>query len=131
MIPGLGLGGVRLGLGSPATLAAAAATPDLVTRQTAEAQQTAARRATELQGRIAQLRTRQLEGAAVLRQTLDNLELYVEQYSIGRRSLTDLTAQTAAAARLERDQAAFPYEIARAELELARDAGALVDGGRL
>ena len=129
--PGLGLGGVRLGLGSPATLAAAAATPDLVTRQTAEAQQTAARRATELQGRIAQLRTRQLEGAAVLRQTLDNLELYVEQYSIGRRSLTDLTAQTAAAARLERDQAALAYDIARLELEIARDAGALVDGGRL
>ena len=129
--PGLGLGGVRLGLGSPATLAAADATPDLVARQTAEQRQTADRRRTELQGRIDQLRTRQLQGESVLRQTLDNLDLYVEQYSIGRRSLTDLTAQTAAAARLERDQAAFPYEIARLELELARDAGALVDGGRL
>jgi len=72
-----------------------------------------------------------LQGESVLRQTLDNLDLYVEQYSIGRRSLTDLTAQTAAAARLERDQSAFPYEIARLELELARDIGALVDGGRL
>ncbi len=129
--PGLGLGGIRLGLGSPATLAAADATPDLVARQTAEQRQTADRRRTELQGRIDQLRTRQLQGKSVLRQTLDNLDLYVEQYSIGRRSLTDLTAQTAAAARLERDQAAFPYEIARLELELARDAGALVDGGRL
>jgi outer membrane protein, adhesin transport system len=129
--PGLGLGGVRLGLGSPATLAAAAATPDLVARQTAEQRQTADRRRTELQGRIDQLRTRQLQGESVLRQTLENLDLYVEQYSIGRRSLTDLTAQTAAAARLERDQAAFPYDTARLELELARDIGALVDGGRL
>ncbi len=129
--PGLGLGGVRLGLGSPATLAAANATPDLVARQTAEQQQTANRRRTELQGRIAQLRTRQSQGADVLRQTLGNLDLYTEQYTVGRRSLTDLTAQTAAAARLERDQAAFPFEIARLELELARDAGALVDGGRL
>ena len=129
--PGLGLGGVRFGLGSPAILAAADATPDLVARQTAEQRQTADRRRTELQGRIDQLRTRQLQGESVLRQTLDNLDLYVEQYSIGRRSLTDLTTQTAAAARLERDQAAFPYEIARLELELARDAGALVDGGRL
>ncbi len=129
--PGLGIGGVRLGLGSPATLAAADATPDLVARQTAEQRQIADRRRTELQGRIDQLRTRQLQGETVLRQTLDNLDLYVEQYSIGRRSLTDLTAQTAAAARMERDQSAFPYEIAKAELELARDIGALVDGGRL
>ncbi len=131
LTPGLGLGGVRLGIGSPAILAAADAAPDLVARQMGEAEQTATRRRTELQGRIAQLRTRQSEGAEVLRQTLGNLELNVEQYRIGRRSLTDLTAQTAAAARMERDQAAFPYEIARLELELARDAGVLVDGGRL
>jgi hypothetical protein len=50
---------------------------------------------------------------------------------MGRRSLTDLTAQTANAARLERDQAALAFEIARTELELARDAGLLVDGGSL
>ena len=50
---------------------------------------------------------------------------------MGRRSLTDLTAQTASVARMERDQAALAFEIARAELELARDAGALVDGARL
>ena len=50
---------------------------------------------------------------------------------MGRRSLTDLTAQTAATARLERDQAAIDFEIARAQLELARDAGMLVSGGSL
>lgn len=129
--PGLSAGGLRLGLGNRAVLQAAEATPDLVTRQQAEARQTADRRRIELQGRIAQLRTRQAQGQAVLRQTLGNLDLYAEQYRIGRRSLTDLTSQTAAAARLERDQAALVYEIARLQLELARDAGALIDGATL
>ncbi|MCZ8151555.1 MAG: TolC family protein [Rhodobacteraceae bacterium] len=129
--PGLTLGGVTLGLGSPATLAAAAATPDLVARQTEEARRSALRTRTEAEGRIATLRTRQAQGAEVLRQTLANLDLYAEQYRLGRRSLTDLTAQTAAAARLERDQAALAYDIARLELEIARDAGLLLDGARL
>lgn len=130
-IPGLSVGGVRLGPGSPATLRAAEAAPELVARQMEEARHTALRRATETRGRIAELATRQAQGEAVLRQTLANLDLYAEQYRLGRRSLTDLTTQTAAAARLERDQAAMAYQIARLRLELARDAGALIDGGRL
>lgn len=129
--PGLGLGGVRLGLGSPAILRSAEAIPDLVRRQTAEAEEQAARRRTELQGRLEQLRTRQEQGQTVLARTLENLDLYAEQYRLGRRSLTDLTMQTAAAARLERDQVALAYDAARIELELARDVGALVAGGRL
>jgi len=129
--PGLRLGGIQIGPGSPATVAAADAAPDLVTRQTAEARHAADRRSTELAGRIAALRSSQSQGADVLRRTKENLDLYTEQYRMGRRSLTDLTMQTAAAARLERDQAALAYEIARLELERARDAGALVDGGNL
>lgn len=131
LTPGLALGGVTLGLGSPATLAAAAATPDLVARQTDEARRAAERSRQEAEGRIATLRTRQAQGAEVLRQTRANLDLYAEQYRLGRRSLTDLTAQTAAAARLERDQASLAYDIARLELEIARDAGLLLDGARL
>lgn len=129
--PGLTLGGVTLGLGSPATLAAAEATPDLVARQTEEARLTAARNRTETEGRIATLRTRQAQGEQVLRQTLANLDLYAEQYRLGRRSLTDLTSQTAAAARMERDQASLAYEIARLQLDLARAAGLLLDGAQL
>lgn len=129
--PGLQLGGVRIGPGSPATVAAADAAPDLAARRLEEARNMADRSRTELQGRIAALRARQQQGDAVLAQTKSNLDLYVDQYRMGRRSLTDLTAQTASVARMERDQAALAFEIARAELELARDAGALVDGARL
>ncbi|MEY4698469.1 MAG: hypothetical protein RIT14_2897 [Pseudomonadota bacterium] len=129
--PGLRLGGVRIGPGSPATLAVANAAPELVARQTADQRQTADRRRTELAGRVATLHSARVQGADVLRRTRENLDLYVDQYRMGRRSLTDLTAQTAAAARLERDQAALDFEIARLELELARDAGLLVEGGSL
>lgn len=129
--PGLRLGGVRLGLGTPSALAAADAAPDLVARQKAEADQTATRRDTALQGEIAALQSRQSEGATVLARTLSNLDLYAEQYSLGRRSLTDLVGQYAAAARLERDQAALAYAIARLQLERARDMGTLIAGSQL
>lgn len=129
--PGLRVGGVQLGLGTPSALAAADAAPDLVARQQAEAEQTATRRDTALRGEIAALQSRQSEGATVLARTLANLDLYAEQYSLGRRSLTDLVGQYAAAARLERDQAALGFAIARLQLERARDMGTLIAGSRL
>ena len=110
---------------------AADAAPDLVARQKAEADRTATRRDTALQGEIAALQSRQSEGATVLARTLANLDLYAEQYSLGRRSLTDLVGQYAAAARLERDQAALGFAIARLQLERARDMGTLIAGSRL
>ena len=67
----------------------------------------------------------------MLARTLANLDLYAEQYSLGRRSLTDLVGQYAAAARLERDQAALGFAIARLQLERARDMGTLIAGSRL
>lgn len=129
--PGLRLGGVQLGLGTPSALAAADAAPDLVARQQADADQTAIRRDTALRGEIATLQSRQSQGATVLARTLSNLDLYAEQYSLGRRSLTDLVSQYAAAARLERDQAALAFAIARLQLERARDMGTLIAGAQL
>lgn len=129
--PGLRLGGVQVGTGSAAAVAAADAATELVAGQIAEARHSAERRRTELVGRIATLRTGLAEGAKVLRRTRENLDLFTDQYSMGTRSLLDLTAQTAAVARLERDQVSLIYEIARLELELARDAGALVHGESL
>jgi adhesin transport system outer membrane protein len=67
----------------------------------------------------------------VLRQTAGNLELFTEQYKVGRRSLLELVSQYDAYARLERDQASLRYDIALLQLEIARDRGLLVDGARM
>ena len=67
----------------------------------------------------------------VLRQTTGNLELFTEQYKVGRRSLLELVSQYDAYARLERDQASLRYDIALLQLEIARDRGLLVDGARM
>ena len=126
--PGLRLGGVSFGFGTGAKFRALDATPELVERQIAEAGQAAERRIITLQGESAELRLRQSQGAEVLRQTMGNLDLFVEQYRAGRRSLVELVGQYDAAVRLERDQAALGYEIARREVEGAALRGQLVDG---
>lgn len=125
---GLRLGGATFGLGTGAKLRALQATPELVARQVAEAGQSAARRIGTLQGEIAELRSRQTQGAEVLRQTMGNLDLFVEQYRAGRRSLVELVGQYDSALRLERDQAALGYEIALREVAVAAEQGVLVDG---
>lgn len=128
---GLTLGGVNLGLGTPATLRALDATPDLVNRRTAQAAQDANRDITALLGQMAALETRSAQGSEVLRHTTANMELFTEQYRAGRRTLLELVSQYDAAARLERDQAALKYEIARLRLQIARDRGVLVNGAQL
>lgn len=120
-----------LGWGTKEELAALDATQDVVDRRSAEAAETANRRIVALERQIAMLQTRQSQGAEVLRQTEGNLELFVEQYKLGRRTLLELVGQYDSFARLERDQTALRYEIALLELEIARDRGVLVDGTRM
>jgi adhesin transport system outer membrane protein len=130
--PGLRLGTEGLfGLGTGAALQALEATNEVADRQIAEAAQDAQRRRVALERDIASLQSRQAQGSAVLSQTLANLDMFTEQYKVGRRTLLELVGQFDSTARLERDQAALKYEIALKQLELARDAGALVDGERL
>lgn len=130
--PGLRLGGSGLlGFGTKEELAALDATSDVVARRSAEAAESAERRIVALERRIAQLEAQQAKGASVLAQTESNLELFVEQYKLGRRTLLELVGQYDSFARLERDQVALNYEIALLELEIARDRGLLVDGARM
>ncbi len=130
--PGVRLTGAGLlNPGSGAALEALAQTTDVVDRQTAEASETANRRIVALERQIATLQSRQAQGAEVLRQTEGNLELFTQQYKVGRRTLLELVGQYDAFARLERDQASLRYDVAVLELEIARDRGLLVDGARM
>ena len=130
--PGLRLGGSGLlGMGTREEIAALDATADVVARRTAEAAETAERRIVALERQIAQMESQRAKGASVLAQTEANLDLFVEQYKLGRRTLLELVGQYDSFARLERDQVALGYEIALLELEIARDRGLLVDGARM
>ncbi len=130
--PGLKLGGSGLlGMGTKDELAALDATGDVVARRTAEAAETAQRRIVALERQIAGLEARRATGAEVLAQTEGNLDLFVEQYKLGRRTMLELVGQYDSYARLERDQVSLGYEIALIELEIARDRGLLVDGARM
>jgi adhesin transport system outer membrane protein len=128
--PGIKLGGA-FGAGTRQELDALAAAPELAERRTAAMAETAQRRAVTLQNQIALLRDRQTQGAEVLRQTEGNLELFTEQYKLGRRTLLELVGQYDAFARMNREHVSLAHEIALTELELARDRGLLVDGARL
>jgi outer membrane protein, adhesin transport system len=124
-----GLGMLNPGAGD--TMQALDETQVVVARQTAEAEETAQRRLVALSGEIDSLNSRAAQGAKVLAQTEGNLDLFSQQYELGRRSLLELVSQYDAFAQLERDQAAISYEVARRSLEIARDLGLLVDGERL
>lgn len=129
--PGLRLGGGLLNLGLGDNIAALDATADLADRKTAEAAEDANRTQVALEREIAALQLRERDGAEVLRQTGGNLEMFTEQYKVGRRSLTELVSQYDSFARMERDQAALKYEIAVRQLRIAKERGQLVDGARL
>jgi adhesin transport system outer membrane protein len=138
---GLDEGGVNPGVklnpggflnpGNKDNVAALEQTADVVDRQTAEAAETANRQIVALQAKRADLASRQAQGAEVLRQTEGNLELFTEQYKVGRRSLLELVAQYDSFARMKRDQTSLGYDMALIDLEIARDRGMLVDGARM
>ncbi|MEF3045863.1 TolC family protein [Tabrizicola sp. L79] len=128
---GLGLSGGNFGFGSTAQRQAIDATPDLVARRAAKAAEDADRRIVTLASEIQSLQSREAQGAEVLRQTGANLQLFTEQYKVGRRSLLELVQQYESFAHAERDQVALKYLAADLRLQIALERGALVDGARM
>ena len=130
--PGVKLNGAGLfNAGAKDNIAALQQTGDVVDRQTAEAAETANRRIVALQQQKANLASRRAQGDEVLRQTSANLDLFTQQYKVGRRTLLELVGQYDAYARLQRDQASLGYDMELIDLEIARDRGVLVDGARM
>lgn len=129
--PGVRLGGGLLNTGMREQMAALEATGEVAGKRTAQAAEDAQRRIVMLEGQIATLRQREASGAEVLAQTAGNLDLFTEQYQVGRRTLLELVNQYRDHARLERDQAGLRHEMALLRLEIARDRGQLVDGAQL
>jgi outer membrane protein, adhesin transport system len=120
---------ISAGLGS--NLQALGAAEEVADRRIAEAADEANRAIIALESEIATLQQRERDGGEVVRQTEANLDLFTEQYEVGRRTLLELVNQYDSFARLEREHAALKYEIALRQLQIARARGQLVDGTRL
>lgn len=127
----LGLSGGNFGFGAAAEREALDATPDLVQRRNQQATEDAGRRIAALTAEMQSVQTREAQGAEVLRQTAGNLQMFTEQYKVGRRSLLELVNQYESFAHAERDQAALKYIAADLRLQIALERGVLVDGARM
>lgn len=129
---GLRVGADRLlGLGTGAQLQALEATGEVAEKREAEERQDAAKRLVALQKEIEALRTREQESAGVLEQTRASLDLFTEQYKVGRRPLMELVGMYESMSGQEREHAALKYKIAALRVKVAAERGVLVDGGRL
>ncbi|MBL4915717.1 TolC family protein [Szabonella alba] len=119
------------GFGTGASLRALEATGEVAASRIDSARDEAARRIVALEREIAMLQAREAEGASVLRQTEASLAIFTEQYTLGRRPLMELVGLYETWARLQRDQAALPYDMALAQLRIGLENGVLVDGSRM
>jgi outer membrane protein, adhesin transport system len=128
---GLSLDGEGLGFGRRASMEALAETEELARRKVAEREDDSRRRLVSLEREIASLRAERAQSGSLLAEMEANLPLFTEQYKAGRRSLLELVGQFEAVTRLKRDHATLRYRIALAEVEIAREQGLLVDGGRM
>lgn len=129
--PGVRLGGGLLNSGMRENMAALEATGEVAGKRTEQATEDAQRRIVMLERQIATLQQRDASSSVVLNQTSENLDLFTEQYEVGRRTLLELVNQYRDFTRLEREQAGLRHEVALLRLEIARDRGQLVDGAQM
>lgn len=132
--PDLGLAlGVEqmLGFGTADTLAAIEATQEAATARIDKARHDEVQQLASLRAKIAALESKAARDGAVVAQAESSLELFTEQYRLGRRSLMDLVSQYESYAQMAHAQAGLKYDIALIKLEIARQHGILVDGSSI
>jgi adhesin transport system outer membrane protein len=120
-----------LGFGTGDQLAAIAASEEAAAARVEKARRDSLSRVTELRAKLTALEAKDARDAEVTRQTGASLEMFTEQYRMGRRTLMELVNMYESYAAMERDQVGLKYDIARIKLEIAREHGILVDGSRI
>lgn len=129
---GVNLGtGQLLGLGTKDTLAAIEASKDVAARQIEKERQDAGLRIAALRAKLSALQAKEARDGALVAQTGAGLDMFTEQYRMGRRTLMELVNMYESYADMARDQAGLKYDIALIELEMAREYGILVDGSSI
>lgn len=120
--------GNMLGFGTGDALAAIEASKASADAAVAEAQQTAEIKRVTLEQKLAAARAKYARDAEVTRQTGSGLEMFTEQYKVGRRTLLELVNMYESYAAMERAQIALKYDIALLEIDIASELGLLADG---
>jgi len=116
------------GFGTPDSLRAAEAAREAATRRIAQAQEDADRRMAALEQKLAALSARATSSADVAAQARANTDLFQRQFDAGTRTVMDVVGVVENQARLDRDHVALRYEIARTQVEIARERGVLASG---
>ena len=116
------------GFGTADSLRAAEAAREAATRRIAQAQEDADRRMAALEQKLAALTARAASSADVAAQARANTDLFQRQFDAGTRTVMDVVGVVENQARLDRDHVALRYEIARTQVEIARERGVLASG---
>lgn len=120
-----------LGFGTKATLEALTAAREAAAARVARTEQQEDQDVAALRAKIAALEAKEARDGAVLAETGAGLEMFTEQYKMGRRTLMDLVSMYESYAQMAHSQAGLKYDIALIKLEIARKHGILVDGGTI
>ena len=123
--------GNMLGLGTKDALAAVDATRDSADAALAEARQNADIKRVTMERKLVAARAKYTRDAEVIAQTGGGLELFTEQYKVGRRTLLELVNMYESYAAMERAQIALKYDISLLEIDISRELGFLADGANI
>ncbi len=116
------------GFGTLDSLRAAEAARDAASRRIDQAQEDADRRMAALEQKLAALTARLEPSADVAARAKANTRLFQRQFDAGTRNVMDVVGVVENQARLDRDHVALRYQIARTQVEIARERGVLADG---
>lgn len=117
-----------LGLGTGASLKAIDAAKDAAGRKVVQAQEDSNRRMASLRQRETALALQLVEANKLASQAKRNLDLFQAQYKGGARQVMDVVGVYETWAKQTQSAIALKYELARVQIEIARDYGLLADG---
>ena len=118
--------GIGFGLGSD--LKAIDAQWDAAKRQVAQAVEDSNRRLAKLEQQLISVQRQQAQSQSLLDGANANLDLFEQQYDAGQRPVMDVINVYEAKIRSERAHVTHQFEVARIQLEIAKELGLLADG---
>jgi len=120
-----------VGFGTGATLKSLEAAEESASRQVAQTREDAARRLAGLRAERTRLADQLGRAESLARDAHANYQQFQRQYESGFRSVMDVVGTFETYLRLEREANNLRHDLVRAEIEIARDLGLLVDGDRI